>query len=122
MLQAGRSRVPFPMRSLDFSVGPNPSSRTMAVVSTQPLTQISIRNLPGGGGVKGGRRVRLIAVPPYIRRLSKKMWEPRRLTTLWASMASYYCNSAVHYNSVIIVFFVDKNFIQLSDCPNHICH
>jgi hypothetical protein len=27
---------------------PNPSSRTMALGSTQPLTEISTRNLPGG--------------------------------------------------------------------------
>jgi hypothetical protein len=45
MLQAGRSRVRFPML-LDF----NPSSRTMALGSTQPLTEMSTRNLPGGKG------------------------------------------------------------------------
>jgi hypothetical protein len=28
---------------------PNPSSRTMALGSTQPVTKMSIRNLPGGG-------------------------------------------------------------------------
>jgi hypothetical protein len=47
MLQAGRSRVQFPMRSLDFS---NPSSRIMALGSTQPLTEVSTMNLPGGKG------------------------------------------------------------------------
>jgi hypothetical protein len=31
---------------------PNPSSHTMALGSTQPLTEISTRNLPGG---RGGR-------------------------------------------------------------------
>jgi hypothetical protein len=29
---------------------PNSSSRTMALVSTQPLTEVSTRNLPGGKG------------------------------------------------------------------------
>jgi hypothetical protein len=29
---------------------PNPSSRTMALGSTQPLTEMSTRNLPGGKG------------------------------------------------------------------------
>jgi hypothetical protein len=29
----------------------------MALESTQPLTEMSTRNLPGGGGVNGGRRV-----------------------------------------------------------------
>jgi hypothetical protein len=47
MLQAGRSRVRFPV-SLEFFNLPNPSSSTMALGSPQPLTEISTRNLPGG--------------------------------------------------------------------------
>jgi hypothetical protein len=31
-----------------FFNSPNPSSRTMALESTQPLTEMSTRNLPGG--------------------------------------------------------------------------
>jgi hypothetical protein len=42
MLQA------FPIRSLNFFSWPNPFSRTMALGSTQPLTEMSTRNLPGG--------------------------------------------------------------------------
>jgi hypothetical protein len=41
MLQAGRLRVRFPMRLLDFLYLPNPSSRTMTLGSTQPLTEMS---------------------------------------------------------------------------------
>jgi hypothetical protein len=33
---------------VDFFNLPNPSSRTMALGSTQPLTDMSTRNLPGG--------------------------------------------------------------------------
>jgi hypothetical protein len=33
-----------------FSNLPNPSSRTMALGSTQPLTEMSTRNLPGDKG------------------------------------------------------------------------
>jgi hypothetical protein len=33
---------------IGFLNWPNPSSRTMALESTQPLTEVSTRNLPGG--------------------------------------------------------------------------
>jgi hypothetical protein len=38
------------MKSLIFFNWLNPSSRTMALGSTQPLTEMSTRNLPGGEG------------------------------------------------------------------------
>jgi hypothetical protein len=47
LLQAGRSPVRIPIRLIFFSL-PNPSSRTMALGSTRPLTEMSTRNLPGG--------------------------------------------------------------------------
>jgi hypothetical protein len=47
MLQAGRSPVRVP-DEVDFYNLPNPSSRIMAMGSTQPLTEMSTRNLPGG--------------------------------------------------------------------------
>jgi hypothetical protein len=62
MLQAGRYRD-----EVDFLNLPNPSSRTMALGSTQPLTEISTRNL----GVEGCRRVRLTS-QPSVSRLSRK--------------------------------------------------
>jgi hypothetical protein len=46
MLQTGRSPVRVP-NEVDFLKLPNPSSLTVALVSTQPLTEISTRNLPG---------------------------------------------------------------------------
>jgi hypothetical protein len=62
MLQAARSRFRFPMRSLDFSIYLIPSSRTMALGSTQPLTEMSTRNLPEG----------LTTSPSSVSRLSTK--------------------------------------------------
>jgi hypothetical protein len=47
MLQAERSPVRVP-HEVDFFNLPNPSRRTMALGSTQPLTEMSTRNLPGG--------------------------------------------------------------------------
>jgi hypothetical protein len=49
MLQDGRSRVRVPMRWIFFNL-PNPSSRNMVLVLTQPVTEMSTRNLPGGKG------------------------------------------------------------------------
>jgi hypothetical protein len=37
-----------------FFIWPNPSSRTMALGSTQSLTEMSIRNIPGGKGPPAG--------------------------------------------------------------------
>jgi hypothetical protein len=43
----------------------NSSSHTVALGLTQPLTEMSIRNLPGGG-VKGGQCIRLTATLPSV--------------------------------------------------------
>jgi hypothetical protein len=49
MLQTGISRVRFPIRSLNFFMLPNLSSRTITLEFTQPLTEISTRKFPGEG-------------------------------------------------------------------------
>jgi hypothetical protein len=86
MLQAERWRFRFPMRSLEFFNWPNPSSRTMALGSTQPLTKMSTRNLPRGKKRPARKADNLTAI---CESSVYKMWEPRRLTTLWASTACY---------------------------------
>jgi hypothetical protein len=63
-----------------------PSSRTMALGSTQSLTEMSTRNLPGGKGWPAHKADNLTAIcGPSV----YKMWEHRRLTTLWTSTACY---------------------------------
>jgi hypothetical protein len=69
MLQAGRSSVRVP-DEVDFFNLPNPCRRTMALGSTQPLTEMSTRNL---SGVKSGRRIGLTALPPSLSRMSENV-------------------------------------------------
>jgi hypothetical protein len=71
MLQAGRSRVRFPMRSLDLSLYLKiPASlwswRRQSLLQKQDDNMIAI-------------------CEPIV----CKIWEPRRLTTIWTSMARY---------------------------------
>jgi hypothetical protein len=66
----------------------NPFSRTMALGSTEPLTEMSTRKIPGGGG--GARPARKTDnLTANCEPIVQKMWEPRRLTTLWAFTACY---------------------------------
>jgi hypothetical protein len=59
----------------------------MALGSTQPLTEMSTSNLPGACKERPARQAEnLTAIcEPTV----YKMWEPRRLTTLWAFTACY---------------------------------
>jgi hypothetical protein len=59
----------------------------MALGSTQPLTDMSLGIFLG---VKGGRPARKAdSLTAIYEPIVWKMWEPRRLTTLWASTACY---------------------------------
>jgi hypothetical protein len=48
MLQVGRTRVRFSMRSLHFSIDLIVSSRTLVLGWNQSLTEMSTKNLPEG--------------------------------------------------------------------------
>jgi hypothetical protein len=75
-----------PNEFIGFFNWPNPSSRTMAPGSTQPLTEMSIRNLLGVNVRPACKADNLNAIcEPIV----WKMWESPRLTILWASMACY---------------------------------
>jgi hypothetical protein len=58
----------------------------MALGPTQPLTEMSIRNFPGGKGWPARKADILAAI---CERIVDKMWEALRLTTLSASTACY---------------------------------
>jgi hypothetical protein len=87
MLQAGRSQVWVPMSWIFFSNDLNPSSRTMALALTQPVKEMSTRNLPGG--VKGGWCVKAHNLTAIYEQIVYIMRDPQHLTTPWASMACY---------------------------------
>jgi hypothetical protein len=69
MLQAGTSRVRFPMRYLIFELTYS-FQPLYCPGSIQPLTEMSTRNLPLA--VKGGRRVGLTTSPPAVSGLSRE--------------------------------------------------
>jgi hypothetical protein len=56
----------------------------MALGSTQPLTEMSTRNVPGSKGLPERKAHNLTAIyEPIV----EKMWERRLLTTQWVSTA-----------------------------------
>jgi hypothetical protein len=54
--------VSIPDEVIGFFNWPNPSSRIMALGSTQPLTEMSTRNLPGGKGRQARKADNLTAI------------------------------------------------------------
>jgi hypothetical protein len=62
---------------VDFFNLPNLSFRNMALKSTQTLTEMSTRNLPGGKGQPARKADKLNII---YEQTVWKMWEPRPLT------------------------------------------
>jgi hypothetical protein len=69
-----------------FFISPNPSSSTMALGLTQPLTEMSTRNLPGG---KARPTYKTDILNAICEPIFYKMWDIRCLTSLSASTACY---------------------------------
>jgi hypothetical protein len=93
MLQAGRSPIRVPDEVYIFNLL-NPSSRTMALGSTQLLTEMSSRNFPVG--VKSGRYVGLTTLPPSMSRMSENVGastsrNPKGLHGRYKENFTFYC-------------------------------
>jgi hypothetical protein len=65
----------------------------MALRSTQPLN----RNEYQESGVKGRPALKADNLTTICELIVQKMWEPRRLTTLWVSTACYRDNSLLSH-------------------------
>jgi hypothetical protein len=95
MLQTGRSRGWLSMRSLDFSID--------LILPTLGLIQLLKQKwIPGMFlGAKWGRCVRL-TLHRHLWVDCLQMWEPRRVTTLWASTACYRVSFTFYLYSILM--------------------
>jgi hypothetical protein len=83
----------------------------MALGSTQPLTEMSIRNFPGSKGRQKHKADNLTVIcQPII----LKMWELRRLTTLWASTACYR-DSFTYYDPIFLLVIFHSSLLIKHD-------
>ena len=85
-LQAGRLRVRFPIKAFGIFHWLNPSGRTMALGSTQPLAETSTRDLPWRvktAGAKGWQPYHLHV--PTVR----KSWTPQTPAALRVHLGLY---------------------------------
>jgi len=102
-LQARRSRVRFPMMSLEFFIDiNNPSGRTMTLRLTQPLTEMCTRSISWGG--KSDRCVVLTNLPPPCADCLE-IWEPQPPGTLRACRGlEWDCFTFTLCNILVLLF------------------
>jgi hypothetical protein len=96
--------------SLDFSVDLTIPAALWALGSTQPITEMSTTNLPGGKG-RPAREADLTTIrEPII----QKMWEPQRLTTLLASTACYRDSFAFFFTDFPTILYYITELMKVS--------
>jgi hypothetical protein len=133
-LQAGRLRVQFPVVTGIFNFHwHNPSGRTMALRSTQPLTETSTGNISWGG--KSGQCIGLTTLPPSCVDCFKiwnlgasTFWNAQGLsrpvmrlfyiliyaTVRWVLLCLFSCSNKSHEDGGIQLFPQKRN-----PCKNH---
>jgi hypothetical protein len=89
----------------------------MVLGSTQPLTEASTRNLPGGKVRPARTADKLTALWEPI---FEKTWEPPRLKALWVSTACYRDSFTCTFDFILSVVMSDIKFISdvSSTCKN----
>jgi hypothetical protein len=93
---------------------PNPSSRNMCLWSTQPPTDMSTRNLPGG---KVGPARKADKLTVMCETIVYIMWEPRRITTLWISTACYRDIFTLFFFYIFVVYSIYFYVYPYVDSP-----
>jgi len=116
-LQAGMSRVRFPMGSIVNFHWRNPSGCTATLGSTQPLTEIVPGMFPGG---KGGRWLGLTAlIPSFVDCLeilgALISWSPKKVCPgLYRDSLTRYILTYIFHKPVVCFFFwfrADRQFV-----------
>jgi hypothetical protein len=103
LLQAGRSRFIFQMRSLNFLIDLILPVAIWLWGRLSLLTKMSTANLSGGKGRPARKADNLTAIcEPIV----QKMWGAWRLTTLWAFTACYRDSFTFSFISSIYTFLV----------------
>jgi hypothetical protein len=112
MLEAGRSRFWFPTRSFDFSIYLIFSAAIWSWVRLT-LWQKWVPEIFGRPTRKADNLTAICEPIVY------KMWEPRRLTTLWASTACYRDSFTFIFTSLIIKVLT---IFKMNSCVYTYCH
>jgi len=102
-LQVGRSRVRIPMVSVEIFIDIILPAALLVQGSTQPLTEMSIRNISWGG--TGGRCVGMTTLQPSCADYPE-IWEPQLPGTLWACPGLY-------ENSLLKWFMNQNEYVPL---------
>jgi hypothetical protein len=82
----------------------------MALGSTQTLTEMSTRNLPGvkGRPARGADNLTAIYKP-----IVQKMWEPRRLITPWAFTACYRDSFTFYVRMICSKMIMNVEYVEM---------
>ena len=123
MLQIRRSLARSQLVSLDFSLTQNPFDRSMVLESTQPLTDMSTKNISGG---KSNRRVRLTTLPPSCALVTKSgnlnFLEPSSpLKTCIGTDLPFYLLLSIQFPSSSSCYSLRQTFSQRCSQTTSVC-